>query len=403
MAQEKGMHEKEREFRSRLAMRRIIVPVLIGLFAAGWLLHRDLGRVRFEHAPDGRGGFEWTDTNGDHLPNLTDPGEFRATPDGSGPFRQITAREALRTIDWTWHTTAWLALALLATAFRDLGYIYRIRVLTDGHLTWRSGFDVVMLWEFASALTPSVVGGSGIAMFIIDREGIPLGRSTAVVLVTALMDELFYVMMVPVLFIAVGTEALFPSELDNTFRGLPVMTVFWIGYVFILAMVGTVLYAIFFRPRAFRYVLLQVFRLRFLRRWRPMVIKVGNDIEIASEEFRDKPFSYWGRAFGATCFSWASRFLVINLLASAFFPVTDQLLLYARQLVMWVILLISPTPGSSGVAEIAFSGFFKDLLPATGLIGVLAILWRILSYYLYLFVGVIVLPRWLRRTRPTAA
>ena len=55
---------------------------------------------------------------------------------------------------------------------RDLGYMYRIRVLTDKYLSWRKSFDVIMLWEFASALTPSVVGGSGIAIFILNREKI---------------------------------------------------------------------------------------------------------------------------------------------------------------------------------------------------------------------------------------
>lgn len=33
-----------------------------------------------------------------------------------------------------------------------------------------------------------------------------------------------------------------------------------------------------------------------------------------------------------------------------------------------------------------------------GYIGALAVIWRILSYYLYLFIGTIVLPRWLRNT-----
>ncbi|MCB0634891.1 MAG: flippase-like domain-containing protein, partial [Lewinella sp.] len=87
-----------------------------------------------------------------------------------------------------------------------------------------------------------------------------------------------------------------------------------------------------------------------------------------------------------------------NCIAAAFFPVSDHLLLYARQLIMWVILLISPTPGSSGVAEVAFAGFFRDLFPVVGYIGAVAIVWRLLSYYLYLFMGVVILPRWLRRT-----
>lgn len=394
--------EKEQKFRSSFGLRKILIPVFIGLLAAAWLLYSDLSKPRFEEAVNGNGAYEWVDANANGIPDLADPEEFKPVAEGKGRYKQVTAREVLGTIDWTWNTTFWMFLALVATACRDLGYIYRIRVLTDRFLTWRRGFNVIMLWEFASSLTPSVVGGSGFAMFIIDREGIPLGRSTAVVLVTALMDELFYVLMVPLVFLAVGVADLFPPQLDNAFWGLPIMTIFWLGYVVILVMVCTVFYAIFFRPRAFKYILLSIFKLRFLRRWRPQVIKVGDDIVLASAEFRGKPVLFWGKAFGATVLSWASRFLVINFIAAAFFTVNDHLLLYARQLVMWVILLISPTPGSSGVAEVAFSGFFKDLLPAAGLVAVLAIIWRILSYYLYLFIGVIVLPRWLRATRHRA-
>jgi cystathionine gamma-lyase len=132
-----------------------------------------------------------------------------------------------------------------------------------------------MLWEFASAMTPSVVGGSGIAMFIIGREGIALGRATAIVLVTAMMDELFYVVAVPIVFLAVGMENLFPAQLDHAFWGLPIKSIFWIGYGFIMLLVLIVFYSIFFKPRAFKFVLLKIFKLPFLRRWRPGVIRVG--------------------------------------------------------------------------------------------------------------------------------
>ena len=88
----------------------------------------------------------------------------------------------------------------------------------------------------------------------------------------------------------------------------------------------------------------------------------------------------------------------LNFLAAAFFPVGSHLLMYARQIVLWVVLLISPTPGASGAAEFAFVGFMRDLLPAGALLVVVALLWRLLTYYLYLFVGAVVLPRWLRVT-----
>ncbi|MBK8499964.1 MAG: flippase-like domain-containing protein [Flavobacteriales bacterium] len=394
---EEAATDPEKDIRSTFRLRRVMIPVVIGLLAAGWLLWHDLGEPRFERVTDGSGDHNWVDANANGIVDVGDAAEFKEAI--AGDYRRMTARETLASISWTWKSTGFVLLALLVTAFRDLGYIYRIRVLSDGHLGWRQSFNVTFLWEFASALTPSVVGGSGIAMFIIGREGIALGRATAIVLVTALMDELFYVLMVPIVFLAVGMSDLFPALLDKAFWGLPIKTIFWIGYGFILLLVAIIFYSVFFRPRAFKFLLLRLFKLPFLRRWRPQVIKVGDDIAITSVELMGKRKRFWAKAFGATCFSWASRFLVINFIAAAFFTVNDHLLLYARQLIMWVILLISPTPGGSGIAEVAFAGFFRDLLPAVGYIGAIAIIWRVLSYYLYLFMGTVILPRWLRRTR----
>jgi uncharacterized protein (TIRG00374 family) len=394
-----GHKDEEQDFRSKFKLRKVMLPVLIGMLAAGWLLWRDLSKERFELATDGPGNYAWVGDAETGIPNLNDPEQFVEVTDGTGTYKRMTQSQMLGQVQWTWYSSFWILMALIATAFRDLGYIYRIRVLSDGHLNWRQSFNVTFLWEFASALSPSVVGGSGIAMFIIGREGLALGRATAIVLVTALMDELFYVIMVPIVFVLVGMDNLFPAQLDNAFWGLPIKTIFWVGYAFILAMVGLIFYGVFFRPRAFKFALLGLFKLRFLRRWRPLVIKVGDDIATTSEELKGKPMRFWSSAFIATVLSWASRFLVINFIAAAFFDVGDHLLLYARQLVMWVILLISPTPGGSGIAEVAFSGFFRDLLPTLGFIGAIAIIWRIFSYYLYLFMGVIILPRWLRSTK----
>ena len=403
MTAEPPAQDKEKAFRSGFSRRRILLPILIGLLAAGWLLVRDLRAPRFEPAPDGHGGFTWNDANGNGIVDPSDPADFSSTADGSGDFRRLTARDALTSVEWTWYSTGWLLLALLFTAFRDLGYIVRIRILTSKQLGWRSSFNAVMLWEFACNLAPSVVGGTAFAAFILQREGIALGRSTAIVLVTAMLDELFYIITVPLVFAFVGMAALFPPHLDEAFGGLNMMVVFWIGYAVIVAMTLAVWYAVFFRPRAIKHWTLKLFQWKPLRRWRQDIAATGHDLVLASADLKERPVSYWAKGFAATVWGWASRFLVVNCLAAAFFPVSDHMLLYARQLVMWVILLISPTPGASGFAELAFAGFFKDLLPALGLIGAVALVWRMLTYYLYVVIGVIILPRWLRRTAKPSA
>ena len=38
----------------------------------------------------------------------------------------------------------------------------------------------------------------------------------------------------------------------------------------------------------------------------------------------------------------------------------EHFLIYSRQLTMWIILLISPTPGGSGIAEFIFKTLVDD-------------------------------------------
>jgi len=301
-------------------------------------------------------------------------------------------------IQWTYYSSLFIFIALLLMVTRDVAYMYRIRLLTDKELSWRQSFDVIMLWEFASSVTPSVVGGSAAALYIITKEGIRAGRSTAIVMVTALLDELFYITMVPVLFIIVGTNQLFTSEGSYLFMNIQwgLQGIFFLGYAFILVLTAIISYGIFIRPRGFKWILLRIFKIPFLRKWRPQAGETGDDIITTSRELKGKPFTFWARAYIATFFSWTARFWVVNFLILSITPVGQHFLIYARQLVMWVILLISPTPGSSGVAEFLFSDFLGDFIPF-GLVAALALLWRVVSYYPYIIIGALVLPNWLKR------
>jgi glycosyltransferase 2 family protein len=312
-------------------------------------------------------------------------------------FRDFDA-QPFRNIRWYEYSGLWLFIALMMMVTRDIAYMYRIRLLTDKQLPWRRSFDVIMLWEFASSVTPSIVGGSAAALYILTKEGIRPGRSTAIVMITALLDELFYITMVPVIIIIVGTSQLFTSQTSYLFVNtkLGMQGVFIIGYLFILILTIIITYGVFVKPRGFKWILLKVFKLPFLRKWRYDASQAGDDIIITSAEMRGKPVLFWIRAYLSTWFSWTARFWVVNFLILSITPVGQHFLIYARQLVMWVIMLISPTPGSSGVAEFLFSDFLGDFIPL-GLTAAVALLWRLVSYYPYIIIGAIVLPNWIKR------
>ncbi len=376
---------------------RIILPIFIGLAVATYMVISALHKEKFEKYSGANASYAWLDTNAD---GEQENEEFIFAGEGKGDYKKVTYRDELQSINWTWYSTLWIVIAIISMFIRDLSYMYRIRVLTDNHISWRRSFDVIMLWEFASAVAPSAVGGSTVAMFIVNREGIKLGRSTAIVLITSLLDQLFYIVMVPVVLLVVGTQKLLPDLSSAGLQGFATagINLFFIGFALMFLYAVIISWAIFVRPRGFKWLLIKIFSIPFLRKWRYAAAETGNEIVDASQEIKGKPFGYWFKATAATFASWTARFWVTNFIIMAFFPVSEHMLIYARQLVMWVIMHITPTPGGSGVAEIIFSGFIGEFILSAGLISSIAIIWRLISYYPYLFIGAVILPGWIKRS-----
>ncbi len=78
-------------------------------------------------------------------------------------------------------------------------------------------------------------------------------------------------------------------------------------------------------------------------------------------------------------------------------PSADQLVVFGRQFVVWAILMFSPTPGGSGVSEWLFTEYYGDMLQNAGIALIIALFWRIITYYVYLIIGVCIVPSWLKK------
>ena len=315
--------------------------------------------------------------------------------------------EALKQITWNFNLSFWVFMGFVMMVIRQVAYMYRIRILTDNKLSWGKAFDVIMLWEFASAATPSIVGGSIAALFILNKENISMGRSTAIVLCTTFLDQMFFIIFAPLFFLLADSGIIFPKE-EACLSGLNIL--FWgtdkalviafiIGYTGFLIYTLAIAYGLFINPRGLEKLIVKLFSIRLLRKWKQGAIKAGEDVFIASKELQSQSVSFWWKTSIATILSWSARYFVVNCILIAFMVALDtgdHFIIYARQFVMWIILLIPTTPGSTGVAEITFLKVLCEFIPS-GLDTLLVLLWRMLSYYPYLILGLILLPRWLRR------
>lgn len=339
----------------RIKTRNAVYPIVIGLAVVAWMFYRDF-----------------------------DPDVFRS-------------------VVFSWNTLFWVFVAFLCMFGRDLGYIIRLRVFSGGQLSWAQAFRVIMLWEFTSAVTPSAVGGTSVAIIFIHKEGISVGRSSIMVMLTSFFDELYFVVMFPLMVLAVGQAQLFDlAKMAESTLTMSLVTIALIGYFLKLAWTLILSYGLFINPRGLKWLLLKIFKLKPLRRWYRSINDVGTDIILSSRELKSHGTGFWVKSVLSTFLSWSSRYLVANVLILAFFGYADQVLLFARQLVMWIMMLIMPTPGGSGFAEYIFSHFLSDLMPVSGELQVaagalIALVWRLVTYYPYLIAGAVIFPRWINR------
>lgn len=334
----------DRPLRSTLL--KAVVPAVIGLGVVAWLFIDDF-----------------------------DLSDWRAIPVNS---RTLTA----------------LCLAVLFVIGRDLGLTWRFHTITDGGLSWARSLRVDVMCAFTSAITPSVVGGSALAVFYLNREGLSVGRATTLTLTTLLLDELFFVVFCPIVFLIIPRSELFGSPDIPLLHG--VEWVFWLVYAGIVIWTAILFTGIIAKPEWLERAVNRLFAMRFLRRWQDSASKTMENMRLTSAWVKTRDAGWWCKVFGATTLSWFSRYFVVNALFWGFVPAASGLVVFGRQFVVWVVLMISPTPGGSGVSEWLFTNYYGDLVGSVALALVIAMLWRILSYYIYLFAGVCLTPAYFR-------
>jgi len=301
-------------------------------------------------------------------------------------------------IAWGPKVVFWFVLALIMVGFRLLGYVYRLRILSEQSLSWKKCFQLVVLWEFSSAITPGIVGGTAAAFILLAQEKkLGTGRSTAIVLATSYLDVLFYILAVPAFLVFTGLVSQIPTKVGPIGQNF-ILVYFLISFVILIAWAVLVYIGIFIRPRWVKALTIGFFRLPFLKRWRHQAKEWGDEIMVAAKQFKLKKRVFWYKAFGATFFSWTARFTLVNFLILAFGTGGAYFLeIFARQLIMWGALLLPLTPGASGLAEMLFPAFLNEYFANDQIANSTAVLWRLISYYPYLFLGIIVFPIWIKR------
>ncbi len=306
------------------------------------------------------------------------------------------------TIDWTSHTFFWIGLSVFLLVIRHLAYATRLRILSEGEFSWSKCIELIFIWEFSSAVSPTSVGGSAVAFFVLAQEKLSTAKTATIVLYTIVLDSFFFIFGLPLLYLLFGSGMIRPNAGSLAEIGG------W-GYYFLFAYTVMFIYSsiffygLFISPKKIKQFLSLISSIGFLKkRYKEQFDKLGADMMIASAELRRQKAGFHLTAFLATSVAWSCRFLLLNCLIIAFIvalPIDfwTQFELYARLKSMFVIIAFSPTPGGAGFVEILFGGFLSDYVDNQTYATVISTIWRLLSYYTYLLAGAIIIPIWIRK------
>ncbi len=348
---EEDFSEEQQEVLKSIRVSKIILPILIGIVVVGYLLWQQFDSVAFSK------------------------------------------------INWNGHTLFWIAASIILLIIRHIAYATRLRILSGGAFSWKKCIELIFIWEFSSAVSPTSVGGTATALFVLAQEKLSAAKTTTLVIYTAILDTIFFVGTLPILLALFGPTVIRPNLLS--WSNLDGWGYAFVGAYILMASYGTLFfYGLFINPNQLKRFLSWTTSFKLMKRFHKKAVKLGTDIVVASKEMRNEHWTFHITAFLATATAWSCRFLLLNCLIIAIVDQTPtdfntQASLYGRLETMFVIMAFSPTPGGAGFAEIVFGGFLKDFVPQ-GISLIIAFMWRGLTYYAYLIAGVVVVPNWVR-------
>ncbi len=333
--------------------------------------------------------------------------------------------EEFAKISFQTHTYFWILMAGVFVCIRHLCYMTRLRIITEGHFSWWKCFELIVIWEFSSCITPSSVGGSAVSMFVISQEkGMTAPRTVMIILYTVVIDTFFFLTALLLFFLTFGPIMIYPglTDISNIF-GNVWTSAFAVAYLFMLSYGSLICYGVLVNAGAMRAILNFLGKLPLINRFKDTLANFGNDMVTASAELKGKGWKFHVGSILATMGAWMSRFMILNCLILAFVTFSDspevknhydslftaanglelnvveqQFFIYAREQAMYVLMAVSPTPGAAGAAELAFLSFHNDYMPDektnVTLATIIATVWRMFTFYSYLLFGAIVVPRW---------
>ncbi|MFB6306211.1 MAG: lysylphosphatidylglycerol synthase transmembrane domain-containing protein [Flavobacteriales bacterium] len=301
----------------------------------------------------------------------------------------------------TWDSTTLLygLGGILIFITSHLCLTYRFKLLTNHEISLKSSLIVSFLFMFATAILPALLASTGVLYILLRKERVNKGKSITVTLLSSFLDRIFFLTGLTYILLYLKANYLNHIELrfDNPFFRYGLTGALWFGYLLLGATTYIYAYGLFVSAKKVKKYFYKIFSLPILNKWKRNSLLIADEMNIANDELKKRSGPFWIKILFLTFAMWLLRFYTVNMLVMAFSPPFDQIVVLSKQLIIQILMITIPTPGGSGTAEFTFSGLLETHIP-NGAAPLLAVLWRVITYYPYIIIGLIILPKWINKS-----
>ena len=294
-------------------------------------------------------------------------------------------------MEWGWFLLAIGFVILLNMA--DASRIWVLIKFTTGRSRPWLSYKSLAIQKFYDNITPMATGGQPFQVFYLNKRGLPASSATSIPLAKYLYNQIIFVIFVVLILILA-------SGMMTTMTPL-ITTLCIIGLILNMAVIALILFLSTSKklgPGFAIGILKLLNKMRIIKDYRRTYVKVMKTVREYVDTSRVFMSNIWillseiFLTILCLLFQYSLPFL-IYLGFGGPFDLNIWLEIVALTIVCDLAVSFVPIPGGAGMAELSFSTLFASLFTFTtgSVAGWAVLLWRILTYYIYLLQGILVM------------
>ncbi|NIA22941.1 MAG: flippase-like domain-containing protein [Proteobacteria bacterium] len=277
-----------------------------------------------------------------------------------------------------------LFIALVFAYFNAIRIIYIARSMGK-NLSILDSLYFSLGGNLLGAITPFQSGGAPFQLYLLTKRSFSVAESTALIVIRGVLPALIVPFALP--FVVFRYASFFHSSAMK-------MILFYLLILYIIIII--IFLMIFFIPSRLEKFLLKVIKRENIKEKIPKIFKSLEDFKLIIFNFFRKGGKNALIAILFTYVSLAANFLLAPAILYTIGLKTSIIDATVVQFVLTYIIAFTPTPGASGVAELAGAALFSTICPKT-YIPVYIVYWRFFSSYLFSIIGAFFLIDFIRK------